>query len=403
MKNLKNKKKLGIIIFIIIVLIIGVLAIFQVVTKEKVEKIDNYYTVQLKNNDEDILTFTFHEGYLECSRFNKTEICSDIVYNIDTTKLYIEIANIDDYIFGDDLNDIINNINKFIKDQELEDVIITSDYQFKADDFEAIFNYEENLDDYELNDEYYTISFDTDGGSSIDSVVVKSGEKIDKPDNPSKDGYSFVNWEYEGREYNFDNGVTSNLTLKAIWKKNSTSSSNNISSGSSSSNINLINMSATIYKVSTGSENCFFYMYHTNLESMYPDIEIDKYNGINNIDFCPFPKSDCSSSEIALEDLNNLTYDTNKENTLENTLKKYDNTPGFNLISFSNNNHKISLEYEYITFNGLDVADGTNAHKQIQDALNNSYYAMGPCGGYNYYENVTITEEICEQFNLDCE
>ena len=39
-----------------------------------------------------------------------------------------------------------------------------------------------------LSEEYITVSFDTDGGSNIDSVVIKIGETIKEPDIPTKDG-----------------------------------------------------------------------------------------------------------------------------------------------------------------------------------------------------------------------
>ena len=73
-----------------------------------------------------------------------------------------------------------------------------------------------------------------------------------------------------------------------------------------------------------------------------------------------------------------------------------------NPLSFNNDNHKISFEYEYITFNGLDVADGTAANIEVVGVLKGAYLFQGPCGGYDIEENVTINEELCERFNLDC-
>lgn len=40
----------------------------------------------------------------------------------------------------------------------------------------------------------FTVTFNTNGGSSVASVTVKEGEKISKPANPSKTGYTFVAW-----------------------------------------------------------------------------------------------------------------------------------------------------------------------------------------------------------------
>ena len=348
MKNIKNKKILYIIIVCVIVLLIGLLAIFEVVTKEEKEKIDNYYTLYLKNNEEDILKLNLHEGYILCKRFNKEKICSDKIFEVNEVTVYNTELN-DEFISN---NTVINSINEFIENNDLENVVIISDFKFNENDFLGKFSYEEEILDDNTN--YYTVTFDTDGGSSIDSVVVKDGEKLNKPNNPSKDGYSFVNWEYNDKEYNFDNVVTSNLTLKAIWKKNSITNESSSSGNTTTSKINLNNnISATIYTKSTGNESCFFYMYPTNLSEVFPNIKYEVYNGINRATLCPFPKSDCLDTEVALEDIEKLSFNEDKELDLEKTLNKYKNSNGFNLISFKNNNHKISLEYEYITFNGL--------------------------------------------------
>ena len=66
----------------------------------------------------------------------------------------------------------------------------------------------------------YEISFDTDGGSFISTQEVKKDGKVEKPSNPIKEGYTFVRWEYQNKEYNFTSPVKSDFTLKAIWQKN---------------------------------------------------------------------------------------------------------------------------------------------------------------------------------------
>jgi len=67
----------------------------------------------------------------------------------------------------------------------------------------------------------YTVTFDSNGGSKVDSVEVKEGEKVTKPTtDPTKDGYKFDKWttdEAGTEEYDFDSGVTDNITLYAQW------------------------------------------------------------------------------------------------------------------------------------------------------------------------------------------
>lgn len=65
----------------------------------------------------------------------------------------------------------------------------------------------------------YTVSFDLNGGSgSIPSQNVKQGYNVVKPpSNPTRSGYTFVEWQYNGSAYNFGASVNSDITLKAKW------------------------------------------------------------------------------------------------------------------------------------------------------------------------------------------
>lgn len=66
----------------------------------------------------------------------------------------------------------------------------------------------------------YTVTFDTDGGSSIPSIDVQSGKSISKPSNPKKDGYAFKGWKSSKEStsyYNFGNSVLNDMTLYADW------------------------------------------------------------------------------------------------------------------------------------------------------------------------------------------
>ena len=65
----------------------------------------------------------------------------------------------------------------------------------------------------------YTVSFDSAGGSKVNSQTVQQNNKVKKPLNPTKDGFIFVEWTLNGKTYNFNNGVTGNITLKAVWKE----------------------------------------------------------------------------------------------------------------------------------------------------------------------------------------
>ena len=70
--------------------------------------------------------------------------------------------------------------------------------------------------------EVYTVTFNTDGGSNVSSQKVAEGNKVTKPSNPSKAGYTFAGWTLNGNSYNFNTTVTKNITLVATWTKNYT-------------------------------------------------------------------------------------------------------------------------------------------------------------------------------------
>ena len=65
----------------------------------------------------------------------------------------------------------------------------------------------------------YTVTFDTDGGSSIEKKIVEENTVVAKPVNPKKEGYEFVEWVLDGKTYNFSTKVVTDIVLKAKWNK----------------------------------------------------------------------------------------------------------------------------------------------------------------------------------------
>ncbi len=70
---------------------------------------------------------------------------------------------------------------------------------------------------YALNNSKYEVKFDTKGGNKIESVMVKKNERVEAPKDPKKKGYVFVEWQLNGKTYDFKKKVTNNITLKAKW------------------------------------------------------------------------------------------------------------------------------------------------------------------------------------------
>ena len=316
------------------------------------------------------------------------------------------------------IEDAIENYINYINENNLEikNIIITTNYKFddkftteiKEKNKNVFFEYDEDVKDDELKTVYYTVNYDSNGGSSIDSVVVKDGEKAPIPNGPIRDKYKFIGWYLNDEEYNFETPVSDDITLIAKWEKSVESSDNEDSStnndNSSISKINLNdNLNATVYYEDTGNKTCFFYMFIDNLQEIYPNAKITNYSKtIKRASYSPFEEKE--EYELSDSDLanSNLKINTSKEEDLKNVFKKYQNTSGINIDNFEIIDHRIYFTYSYITFNGLNIADGTKANQEITNALSNSILFQGPCGDSNYYENVTVDEEICEEFNLEC-
>lgn len=67
----------------------------------------------------------------------------------------------------------------------------------------------------------YTITFNSGEGSKVASQKVKKDGTIDEPDEPTREGYKFVEWQYKGKKWDFKDKVTANMTLTAKWEKDS--------------------------------------------------------------------------------------------------------------------------------------------------------------------------------------
>ena len=66
----------------------------------------------------------------------------------------------------------------------------------------------------------YTVTFDSSGGSKVTTQIVSKNLKAKEPSKPIKDGYTFLEWQLNGKKYSFNSSVISNIKLVAIWAKN---------------------------------------------------------------------------------------------------------------------------------------------------------------------------------------
>ena len=66
----------------------------------------------------------------------------------------------------------------------------------------------------------YAVTFNSDGGSVVESQDVNEGQTATEPTAPTKTGYTFAGWTLDGVAYDFTAPVTGNIELKASWTAN---------------------------------------------------------------------------------------------------------------------------------------------------------------------------------------
>lgn len=66
----------------------------------------------------------------------------------------------------------------------------------------------------------YIISFNTNGGSTINDKVVEEGNRVSKPFDPKLENANFIGWYLNDELFDFNTEISSNLTLVARWSNN---------------------------------------------------------------------------------------------------------------------------------------------------------------------------------------
>lgn len=68
--------------------------------------------------------------------------------------------------------------------------------------------------------QFFTVTFDTNGGSEVTSQIVEINKTATKPEDPKKTGYTFIDWYKDDTPFDFTKTITSGITITAKWKPN---------------------------------------------------------------------------------------------------------------------------------------------------------------------------------------
>ena len=66
----------------------------------------------------------------------------------------------------------------------------------------------------------FTVTFDSNGGSPVNSQRIQEGSRVSRPVTPTKEGFEFGGWFIGDTDtlYDFETPVTGNITIKAKWR-----------------------------------------------------------------------------------------------------------------------------------------------------------------------------------------
>ena len=93
---------------------------------------------------------------------------------------------------------------------------LTTAYDFGAPVTNEMYLYAK----WEESAKVYKVSFNSNGGSAVETQQVAEKEKANKPADPTRNGYVFAGWHKDSgltAAYDFTNFVTGDLTLYAKW------------------------------------------------------------------------------------------------------------------------------------------------------------------------------------------
>jgi len=265
--NSNKKSKKGLIITLSIVGVLLVLGIILLIInpfgkKEEEDNkklIENSYTMYVKINP--LVKLNVKEKYYECKNENtgKFEKCSDVTeevvsYNLvnnDAKEIYkdidLKMKNVVDALVAlydtarenelefTNIEITTNWDNRYSKVELVDAIKKQTKY---SQEFNIVLDVEKGnittnaiLNKYGIEEDVeitYTVVFNSDGGTTIPEQEVKENEKVVKPSNPTRDGYTFKGYYTEknggGTQIYNENMAsdiiykyTNNVTLYAHW------------------------------------------------------------------------------------------------------------------------------------------------------------------------------------------
>lgn len=195
-----KKSKIRVIIGVILSLIILVILVALILNNRPIIKNKNDEYPKEKNNTIEIIDLTKNNSDISC--LNEEEFYKDetYIYYLPCNSKYISV------IYNEEKFDIKTALtNKIIKLTDLDK------YNIK---------YIKKEISKEETNKIITISFDTKGGSKVDSISLDNNQTFRLPENPTYNGYIFKGWiDKNNNKITNETIFKEDTTLYAIWEK----------------------------------------------------------------------------------------------------------------------------------------------------------------------------------------
>lgn len=238
MKKRKIRVIIGVILSLIILVILVALIFNTSALIKNINNKNNEYPKE-KNNTIEIIDLTKNNSDISC--LNEEEFYKDetYIYYLPCNSKYISV------IYNEEKFDIKTALtNKIIKLTDLDK------YNIK---------YIKKEISKEETNKIITISFDTKGGSKLDSISLDNNQTFRLPENPTYNGYIFKGWiDKNNNKITNETIFKEDTTLYAIWekvdKKNNVVTEKPTNSNSVNNNQNNENTSKEPDKIDTPQE-----------------------------------------------------------------------------------------------------------------------------------------------------
>lgn len=433
---MKNKRLLICICTLILLVVAG--AIVFLLTNKKKESSNNTttqaktYEMYVKINP--LVKLIFEQTFEKCTDADGNEyVCENPSFNVvdyelvnnDAKNIYKELD-----FYGVNLTDAIIMLCDTARDNNIDfnQVEVTTDYyDFSSEnmikdikegskyhsEYSVVINIKENIDkddlltDEEKNEvKEYAVIFNSDGGSKVDTQILKEGEKVTKPKDPTKAGYNFISWQKDGIDYNFDLEVKEDLKLRAKWERNgeeTTTKSTKVTTTTTTTtqktedpHKGYINLNEKVMYVEGGYCSSYVNINKAcsgktigELAALYPDHdEFDEFVDLNE--------------KLVLNEYSDY-YDGYqyfkqcKLDVTQSSLDKINSSRGYK----ASKNYRGLASVELIMF----LNEKYNKYRSKEPMASAGLYPEGGCGGggdgdTTWYE---LNESVCNKWNLLCD